>query len=278
MKEEDLAPLSEDQITALIDAEMIDLTDDELKELKEAKVPKSIVSLADKIINVGINKVSFKSKAEALNGIDAILKQHGSKILGDDEFAKLEKQFGNKTGQKASRIFEATLKKLEAKQTAAEAQGNDNQAEALQAKIDEMTEQMEAFKTQKETELSDKDKSVRIERKLDKLFTKAMRSNVFTETELAGKHTETNFLSDVSDSMKALKVKIDPETGELVGENGKAPLSGGKPVTYDMVIEKAKTDGGWGAKSDVRKSAEVSVKGEKGEGSSNAFNRTFKGA
>lgn len=245
-----LVKLSKQQLSALAENDLIDLTDEEIQEIEGHEVPESLVKMADQIINDGVGKIKSRTKAETLNGLDAITKNF-EPIVGKEEFERITSKYAGKTYQIQNHLITAVNKKIEAlskQQSNASASGNDDKADALQAKIDELEGMLENGKTEVESKLTQKEQEFAIERSYDKAFMLAARSDVFTAEELNGKYTEDNFLKELKATVKEMGLQVSTE-GKLVKEDGKPKSVGGKNVEWADVIQKAKENGGWGKKS-----------------------------
>ncbi len=246
----ELETISKNQLQALAEADLIDLTDEEIEEIGKAQVPAALVKMADQIINDGIGKVRNKMKAETLNPLDETNKRYKG-ILGEEEFGKISQKFSGKTYQMQGQLIAAVEKKIQtlsAQQSKAEQLGNDDKAEALQAKIDELMASIEGKDAEMSSKLSERNQEVKVERAYDKAFLLAAKTGVFSKEELDGRHTEDNFLKDLKDTIADLKLVVNAE-GKLVKEDGKPRIEGKTTMDWPFVVQKAKETGGWGNKS-----------------------------
>ncbi|GAA4464166.1 hypothetical protein GCM10023189_43090 [Nibrella saemangeumensis] len=265
----------------LSDAELTELLNDLDGEVDDEKAEKIIAALmtADEAAgnDAVFSKIKGRAKAEALDGVDKILKNYEGKLTPEAkaEYAKL--------GADSYKKYNFLLKHFDELGT----KKGDANYEDLKAEFDALKSKIETdYVAKSEYETVKGQVTARQQDATNtRLLIAAIKSGKLKDVS-GDRHFERNFLADaqevleggLKDGSKTIKVVIDHETGKLMrADSPEQPaLIGGRAATLVDLAEQTITRFDWAKKSNTSSSEEIQIpKGDAQAKGSNAALRAM---
>lgn len=183
-------------------------------------------------------KVKTSTKAEVLDGIDAVLKDHEGKLS-----AEQKTQLG-KLGKDTNKRYQYMLKTFSERNTTAGDTNADDLQTQVQGVIDSKLASGELVKKADFETISAKSRTAQMNALNQQILSKAIRHPKLSQATSADRHFERNFLADLNETLseglgsKKIKAMIDPETGAIVQKDNaeQGIVLDGKRISIDEVV------------------------------------------
>lgn len=183
-------------------------------------------------------KVKTSTKAEVLDGIDAVLKEHEAKLTAE------QKTQLTKLGKDTNKRYQYMLKTFSERNTATGDANADDLQTQVEALINGRIESGELVKKADYEALSNTAKAAQTEALHQRIFNKAVKHPKLSKDAMSDRHFERNFIADLNELLsegigtKKIKGVIDPATGLITQKDNteQGIVLDGKRIGIDEVV------------------------------------------